>query len=42
MVGDKISDSHIYEIDINKEYRTNLKNSNFEKIIKAKLVIKSE
>ena len=42
MVDSKINNSHIYEIDINKEYRTNLKNSNFEKILKAKLLIKSE
>jgi acetolactate synthase-1/2/3 large subunit len=42
IMSDKISDSHIYEIDINKEYKTKLKNSNFEKIIKSKLVIKSE
>jgi acetolactate synthase-1/2/3 large subunit len=42
IMSDKISDSHIYEIDINKEYKTKLKNSDFEKIIKSKLVIKSE
>jgi acetolactate synthase-1/2/3 large subunit len=41
-LGNRISDSHIYEIDINKEYKINLKNSNFKKIIKSKLVIKSE
>uniref|UniRef100_A0A6C0I0V4 Thiamine pyrophosphate enzyme N-terminal TPP-binding domain-containing protein n=1 Tax=viral metagenome TaxID=1070528 RepID=A0A6C0I0V4_9ZZZZ len=41
-LGNRISDSHIYEININKEYKINLKNSNFKKIIKSKLVIKSE
>jgi len=42
MVGNNISDSHIHEININEEYKTNLKNSNFEEIMKSELVIKSE
>jgi len=42
MLGNKISDSHIYEIDLNSKYKNNLKTSNFKEILNSKLLIKSE
>jgi len=42
IIGDSVSGSHIHEINLTKEYKSYLKNSNFEKILKSKLVIKSE